>query len=104
MQIFRDSPNRAPKSQKHKSLKQDHRSGSTKRTKFNRLTLTAASFDRPKLKFKKASLKRKLKKGMMWIDKESPYAEFLPALYREWAPKEPKGQGKPVSFSKLISV
>lgn len=37
----------------------------------------------------KRKIKKKKKKESLWLDLESPYAEYLPALYREWAPKEP---------------
>jgi len=39
---------------------------------------------------KKWKVKWKKKKETLWLDLESPYAEYLPALYWEWAPKEPK--------------
>lgn len=39
---------------------------------------------------KKKKTKKKKKKEAIWLDLESPYAEYLPALYREWAPKEPR--------------
>lgn len=39
---------------------------------------------------RKRKTKKKKKKESLWLDLESPYAEYLPALYREWAPKEPR--------------
>ena len=38
----------------------------------------------------KKKKKKKKKQEQIWLDLESPYAEYLPALYWEWAPKEPK--------------
>lgn len=37
----------------------------------------------------KGKKKKKKKQEKIWLDLESPYAEYLPALYWEWAPKEP---------------
>lgn len=45
-----------------------------------------ANQDKWKSKKKK---KKKKKQEQIWLDLESPYAEYLPALYWEWAPKEP---------------
>lgn len=35
-------------------------------------------------------LKKRVTDYTFYLDYESPYAEYLPALYREWQPKEPK--------------
>jgi hypothetical protein len=49
-----------------------------------------------KLKKKKKKKEWVHKEVNYWLDYESPYAEYLPALYREYKPKEAK-EGQAVS-------
>lgn len=58
-------------------------------TAFNKLNLNTPGAVDPHPETKRiVKRRRKPKNEKIWVDLESPYAEYLPALYREWAPKE----------------
>jgi hypothetical protein len=59
-----------------------------RRRQFNRLALSTVSATKMRLKKRKAKKKKAV--DFVWLNTESPYAEYLPDRYREWAPKEPK--------------
>lgn len=52
-------------------------------------------------KGQKGKKKKKKKQEKIWLDLESPYAEYLPALYWEWAPKEPRLENR--KHSRIMS-
>lgn len=56
-----------------------------RKARFDRLGLSTQGMPRTKMKLNR--LKKKQKKAMAWLNMDSPYAEYLPARYREWYPK-----------------
>lgn len=64
-----------------------------RKQKFRALDLNARP-DRDKIKLAQKKARKRLAKRVtdysFFLDYESPYAEYLPARYREWQPKEPK--------------